>query len=324
MKKKYLIIGAVVLILLGLGVYYFVNRDKTPDYIYFSNGRLDMTLINAATLYGGRVTEILVSEGDEVVKDQPVVKMQNTETQSQINIVNAAKQRGIEAKERAKSEYSAYQQKMNVSKLDYNNALKLRKDNLISDSELQKRKALYLADKASLQAVSAATKEADAAIQEAQANIDRIESIEDDLTIKSPIDGRVEYKLVEIGSVIPQGGKVVSIVDYKDVYMNIYLTTASTANIRLGDEARIILDNMDAVFPATIKYVSGEAQFTPKYVETELEREKMMYRVKLQIPEDIAVKYNKLLKNGLTGNGYVKTDPEAKWPSNLEIKLPKD
>ena len=50
----------------------------------------------------------------------------------------------------------------------------------------------------------------------------------------------------------------------------------------------------------------------------------MAYRVKLKIPEEIAIKYNKLLKNGLTGVGYVKTDAQQHWPERLQIKLPKN
>ncbi|MFH4416355.1 MAG: HlyD family efflux transporter periplasmic adaptor subunit [Neisseriaceae bacterium] len=328
MKKGYLVaIFLVVLLVLGaagIARYFLSAQKKLPENINSSNGRLEMTLVDAATIYPGRVVEVMVSEGDEVVKGQPLVRMQDSEAQSQLNIANAAKQRGIEAKQRAKAEYAAHEQKLNVSRLEYHNALSLRKDKLISASEVEKRKAQFLADKASLRAVAASIKEAEAAIGEGQANIDRVQTIKGDLIIKSPIDGRVENQVVEVGSVIPQGAKVMTIVDYKNAYMNIYLTTASTTNIRLGDEARIVLDHLEAVFPAVVQYVSSEAQFTPKYVETASEREKMMYRVKLKLPQEVAIHYNKLLKSGLTGNGYVRTKQETSWPDFLKVRLPRN
>ena len=71
-----------------------------------------------------------------------------------------------------------------------------------------------------------------------------------------------------------------------------------------------------------MSFVASEAQFTPKYVETKDERTKMMYRVKLRLPADIALAYKDLLKGGLTGNGYVRLKNEVPWPPYLEEKLP--
>lgn len=326
MNKKYFVVVAVMLALATAGMIYYVHYQRSfmPEGVYSSNGRLEMTLINAATIYPGRVVEILATEGDHVQKDQALIRMQATDTDAQIAVADAARRRGIEAKIRARSEAAAYQQKLKVSRLEYQNAVQMYHNHLVSNAELVKRQAQMMGDEASVKAAFAAVKEADAAIGEAQANIDRLQSVKKDLTVKSPLEGRVESQLVEVGSVIGQGTRVFTVLDYKNVYMNIFLTIRSIANIRLGDEARIVLDGLYGVFPATIQYISSEAQFTPKYVETRQERETMAYRVKLKIPEQIAIKYDKLLKNGLTGVGYVKTNAQQNWPEKLQVKLPKN
>ena len=92
--------------------------------------------------------------------------------------------------------------------------------------------------------------------------------------------------------------------------------------IKLGDDARIVIDGINAVFPAKITFVANNAQFTPKSVETTEERAKLMFKVKLQIPVDIALKYKGLLKGGMTAIGYVKYDPQAQWVEQLDVKLP--
>ena len=92
--------------------------------------------------------------------------------------------------------------------------------------------------------------------------------------------------------------------------------------LKVGDEARIVLDGLDAVFPAKISFIATNAQFTPKAVETANERAKLMFKVKLKIPADIALKYNRLLKGGMTGNGYVRTNAQSGWPAELAVKLP--
>ncbi len=59
------------------------------------------------------------------------------------------------------------------------------------------------------------------------------------------------------------------------------------------------------------------AQFTPKTVETEEERQKLMFRVKAKIPQELLQKYIQQVETGLPGMAYVKFDPQAQWPQNL-------
>ncbi len=75
-----------------------------------------------------------------------------------------------------------------------------------------------------------------------------------------------------------------------------FLPTTQISRLKVGDEARIVLDGMDAAWPAAITFIATDAQFTPKSVETQSEREKLMFKVKLQVPAATAAKYNGLLK----------------------------
>lgn len=63
------------------------------------------------------------------------------------------------------------------------------------------------------------------------------------------------------------------------------------------------------------------AQFTPKTVETEEERQKLTFRVRAQIPQELLQKYIQYVKTGLPGMAYVRLDPQAAWPENLERNL---
>ena len=93
--------------------------------------------------------------------------------------------------------------------------------------------------------------------------------------------------------------------------------------LRLGDEARTILDPVpEYVLPKTISFVATEAQFTPKSVETAEEREKLMFRVKLQADPEVLKKFHRDVKTGVRGLGFVRTNPKIPWPKELEVKLP--
>ena len=76
------------------------------------------------------------------------------------------------------------------------------------------------------------------------------------------------------------------------------------------------------VIPATITYVASVAQFTPKTVETEAERQKLMFRLKANIPKELLRKYKDMIKTGVPGVAYVKLDSKAVWPDNLQVRLP--
>ena len=87
--------------------------------------------------------------------------------------------------------------------------------------------------------------------------------------------------------------------------------------------ASIILDAAPQyVIPAKVSFVASTAQFTPKTVETASERQKLMFRVKAQIDREVLQKHLKMVKTGLPGVAWIKIDPQAQWPANLEIKVP--
>ena len=143
-----------------------------------------------------------------------------------------------------------------------------------------------------------------------------------DAILISPVTGRVLYRLVEPGEVLGPGGKALTIVDLSDVYMEIFLPSDEAARLKTGAPARITVDyEPNASVAAYVSFVSPEAQFTPKQVETKSEREKLMFRVKIQIPPELVAHYVEQIKTGVRGVGYVKVSPDARWPDWLEKGL---
>jgi HlyD family secretion protein len=156
----------------------------------------------------------------------------------------------------------------------------------------------------------------------AQAEVARTQTRIQDATLVSPIAGRVLYRLAEPGEVLGPGGKALTIVDLSDVYMEVFLPAEQAAALKVGSEARITLDyEPEKSAAAFVSFVSPEAQFTPKQVETRSEREKLMFRVKIQVPPDLVAHYIERIKTGVRGVGYVKTTDAAVWPEFLEKGL---
>ncbi|MDO5680719.1 MAG: HlyD family efflux transporter periplasmic adaptor subunit [Pelistega sp.] len=307
---------------LGFLAYWFNRVEPLPAGFVSANGRLELNRIDVASLYPGRVQEIKVREGEAVKKDQVLVVLSSEQSQSQLSAAKAAKLRVEETVARTEAEIQAREQQLKLAQMELNNAVALRRDNLVSQAEVNRRQAARDAERAGVAAAQAAQAEAQAGVAQAQAQVDAASSAHTDLLITAPLEARVEYRIAELGNVIASGSRVVTLVDPLDITMNVFLPTHSMAAIELGAEARIILDGIDAVWPAQVEFVSAQAQFTPKHVETANEREKLMYKVKLRLPLEVAQAHSKLLKGGLTGIAYVRLDPSASWPDIWQVRLP--
>jgi HlyD family secretion protein len=159
-------------------------------------------------------------------------------------------------------------------------------------------------------------------IEVALADVERTKSRIQDAVLTSTVSGRVLYRLAEPGEVLGPGGKALTIVDLSDVYMEIFLPAEQAARLKVGSEARITIDSEPGRSAAAyVSFVSPEAQFTPKQVETRSEREKLMFRVKIQVPDELVENYVERIKTGIRGVGYVKLTDDAVWPEWLERGL---
>jgi len=140
--------------------------------------------------------------------------------------------------------------------------------------------------------------------------------------LKSPRAGRVQYRVAQPGEVLSAGGRVLNLVDLGDVHMTFFLPTVQAGRVALGAEVRLVLDAAPQyVIPAKATFVADVAQFTPKTVETEEERLKLMFRIKAQIPPELLTKYIQQVKTGLPGMAYVRLDPNVEWPARLQQGL---
>lgn len=183
-------------------------------------------------------------------------------------------------------------------------------------------RAQIAASEAAINASKALVIDAAAAVDAAQASIDTIMVEINDSTLRSLRDGRVQYKVAQPGEVLSAGGRVLNLVDLADVYMTFFLPTAQAGGVRIGSDVRLVLDAAPQyVIPAKVTFVADVAQFTPKTVETEEERLKLMFRVKAHISPELLRKYIRQVKTGLPGVAYVRVDPNADWPASLKRTL---
>ena len=294
------------------------GRDM-PDGIVKSNGRLEATQVDVSAKYPGRLATLTVNEGDEVTAGQVVATISSPETEAQLRDAQAQVLKAKRALAEANALIAQRKSDLDFARPDYERAKAIgRAWEYLAAGNDQRRNKLEAAEAAYV-AANAQRDQAEAAIKAAEADVERYQSILVDLVLVSPRSGRVQYRLARSGEVVAAGQRVLTILDLNDVYMTIYLPAEQAGKLALGDEARTILDPVPQyVLPATISFVATEAQFTPKSVETAEEREKLMFRVKLQGDPEVLNKYHRQVKTGVRGLGFVRTDPNVPWPAELD------
>ena len=298
------------------------GRDM-PEGIMKANGRLEATQVDVSAKYPGRLATLTVNEGDEVTAGQVVATISSPETEAQLLGAQAQVVKTKRALAEAVALIAQRQSDLDFTRADYERGKYLLERGHVSQQVADLRRNKFEAAEAAYVAANAQRDQADAAIKATEADVQRLQSILVDLVLISPRSGRVQYRLARAGEVVAAGQRVLTILDLNDVYMTIYLPADQAGKLTLGDDARTILDPIPQyVLPASINFVATEAQFTPKSVETAEERQKLMFRVKLQADPEVLKKYHRQVKTGLRGLGFVRTDPKVSWPAELTVKLP--
>jgi HlyD family secretion protein len=344
-KKTPFVLVLLLMVLLVLG-YNALFGDAEQEDVVSSNGRIEAIEIGIAAKVAGRVEAIFVDEGEQVEEGMLVAKLDTTTIQGQLRQANAQRvqaQSAVAAAHMAIAQRESEKVALQAALLQTEAELKAAEAHARRTNELSKTGAVskQLAEdnlttvesaKAAVNAASARLAAADATIEASKsqylsaqaavtasdATIAQIESEIDDMLLKAPRNGRIQYRVVQPGEVVAAGGRVLSLVDLTNVYMTFYLPATQVGRLSIGSEARIVLDAAsDISIPASISYVADVAQFTPRSVETESEREKLMFRVKAQIPKDLLQKHIEKVKTGLPGVVWVKLDDDAAWPSDV-------
>jgi HlyD family secretion protein len=317
---KWIGIGAAVAIVAFIGVRYLVKRKNAlPEGIVAGNGRIQGKLVDVTTKEPLRVRQILVDEGALVRPQQVLVKMDTSTLEADLAAAEASVAAAEERLATANAAIVKQKSEIELATTEADRARRLVHEGAGSQQDLDVRSTKVETTKATLTQAEASLKTATEEVQVAREKASSVQTRIDDATLKSPITGRVLYRLAEPGEVLAAGGKALTLVNLEDVYMEIFLPSEQAAALRMGAEGRITVDyDPKHAVAGYVSFVSPEAQFTPKFVETKSEREKLMFRVKIQVPREIASQYLDRVKTGVRGVGYVKVKDTAVWPSRLQ------
>jgi len=315
-------IGTIIFVaILVSGIAYMLllfQKDELPAGIASGNGRVEAVEVDITTKYGGRLAKVLSKEGDVVERNQALAYMDTKELDAQLRQAEAEVKRAQQERRVALAVITQHKSELSLARKDMERAKGLYENDNISLERLERDETAVETAKATLAAAQAKLSNTEAAIEAAIANAELIKTQRDDSILRAPIKGSVLYRLAEPGEVLAAGGKVLTMFDPTDIYMTLFLPTHQAARVAVGADARVVLDGIEEIaIPAKVSFVAPRAQFTPKEVETRTEREKLMFRIKVQLDDIFLKKHAALAKTGIPGVAYIRLEENAEWPASI-------
>ena len=293
-----------------------------------STGTVEATEVDIRTEAAGRILQLLFDEGDWVKQGDILAQIDQDKRRIELAQANAQLAeaeahltlliKGLRDKEveRAREAFLESQVLLKESKRDYKRIQKLYDQGVVDLGTRDKAEASYEASQKRYEiarknyeiATEGSRKEeiqAGEAVKEAaKAQVKLIERQLEDATITIPIDGVISERYVELGELVSVGSLIATVIDLKHVWVMAYVSESNLGKIKLGQEAKIKVDSFpDKEFRGKVTFISPEAEFTPKNIQTKEERVKLVFGIKIEIdnpdqelkpgmPADTIIAYN--------------------------------
>lgn len=332
MNKK-IVIGTVVVVgIVAVALWKFAPWATPPDEnMLLASGTVDATEIAAAFRVPGILSKRPVDEGSRIKAGDLLAALDDRETVARLRQAEAAHQaaearlkdlqQGYRAPEIAEARAQVEQARANRANLDE----EARRSEVLFEggaTSQQRRDKDRTAAIVAAQQTNAAQQRlkllqsgyrpetiqaARAQSEEAQAAVAAARVALEDLQVTSPIDGVVTRKHAEVGETLGAGRPVVTVTDISRPWLRVYIPENQIGKVRLGAAAKVKVDTFpDREFDGRVSYVSSQAEFTPKNVQTQEERVKLVFAVNVTVDNRDGT-----LKPGMPGDVYISTASEA-------------
>jgi HlyD family secretion protein len=303
------IIGVVIIAVAAVAVFIFRNRTKPDPGVLKLSGTIEVTSVELSFKVGGRLAERMVDEGQVVKVGQVVGRLEDEELREERNS-RSAEERASKA---AVADLEAGSRREEIAQGEAVLArMKSDADRLARDAarseELFKREVIPLKEleavRAGRDATAAAVREAEQqlkllrvgprpdAVRQARARAEGASAVKtlaetrlSQSILYSSLTGLVLSKHAEPGEMLAAGAPLVTVGKMDEVWLRGYIPESELGRVKVGQLARITVDTWPGrSYEGRVSFIASEAEFTPKNVQTEKERVKLVYRIKITLP----------------------------------------
>jgi len=326
MKKKIIPVTLLVAALAAGATYYYQHKkNQGADATLTLSGNIEAHESVVGFKVQGRLVELPIEEGQVVKAGDLIAKLDQTDYRQQVDIDTAAVN-NREAELKLALSGSRIQEKKSAEQAVLDAQATLTQDK----ADFQRYQALYEKDETSAQirdSYAANLKRAQAAYERARENYDlvkegvRKEQIDINragvdsarqmlelskirlgyASLYAPTSGVALVRNAEIGEVMAPGTPVVTIADLDHIWLRAYLDETDLGKVKLGQTVKVKSDSFPGrAYQGKVSFISSQAEFTPKSVETHKERVTLVYRIKIDLDNS-----SHELKPGMPADAYL-------------------
>lgn len=307
MKKKAIILGLVVVIA-GVAAFFLLHGKKDDHGILVSSGNVEVTEVDLGFKVPGRVEKLLTDEGRSVAAGGTVATLDRSELLHQMEaqeaVIDSNSARLLELqhgsrpqeKRSARAMVASASADLEKAGKDFERAEMLFKNGAISAQQRDTAKRAFEVARAqhdhALQNESLVKegprletiRGAEAQARQARAQLGVFREQLADMELKTPVQGVVLRKNVEAGETVAAGTPIFTVGDLEHPWVKIYVKEDRLGLVKLGQKAEVTVDTYPGKkFDGVVTYISSEAEFTPKNVQTREERVKLVFGVKVNV-----------------------------------------
>ncbi|MBN2467629.1 MAG: efflux RND transporter periplasmic adaptor subunit [Deltaproteobacteria bacterium] len=336
MKNKIAVFLFLVL-LFGVSLLVYMGHKQVKQEEMYYSGTIEATTSALAFQVGGKVIEVPVDEGYEVKNGEVLAVLDGSEYQSRYDEAGAIVERSGEnlkqlevllgiyrdtlpaEVERARSSLISSQDVVEEAGRDKARYDALVKDNLVSEQEWDRVNLVYDTARAKLV-------QDGAILRQAQGNLRKIEATEKEIaatkaqikaaqaslqlaaihlgytTLRAPFKGIITSRSIEPGEVVSPGSEAFTLSDLSTVDLKIFVDETEIGKVKPGQDVDVRIDTFpDKVYHGMVAFISPEGEFTPKIIQTHKERVKLVYLVKISLPNPSLE-----LKSGMPADAWLR------------------
>lgn len=266
-------VAAIIAIILFVHVY---RAQEYPPNIIPVSGNIEATQVRVSFQVPGRITELLTDEGHLVKRGDILARLDKEELIKTKNQAEASLRKADLTSVQLKDDYH-------------------RAENLFQEGSIPIQKRDEAKTNAEVAAANVKTLEASLELANIKLNY---------ADLVSHVDGFVLIKSAEAGEVVQVGSPIFSIADLNDIWLTAYINETDLGKVKLNQEADVKTDTYpDKTYKGRVSFISQEAEFTPKQIQTKEERTKLVYRIKIRIDNT-----TRELKPGMPADAFIKIE----------------
>ena len=301
---KYVAMFAVLLLIIGCS-----GNDKSE---ILASGTIEGTDVNIGTEVGGKIKEVRVDEGSRVVKGDTLVIIDDVEYQIQLrqskaNLGSFESSYRLAVEGSRKEDVIQAEASYKTAEADYNRMKDLLASRTITQKQYDDAYNKYVSAQQTYDKLKRGSRpeEIDGAREKrdlAAAQADLLKKKIHDCYITAPSQGTITLRAVEPGELVTVGANLLRLTYLDKVKLTIYVNEQELGMVHLGQQAKVTIDSApDKSFAGKVIYISSVAEFTPKNIQTKEDRTKLVFGVKIEIPNP-----DQILKPGMPADANLR------------------